>query len=444
MGITTNTTNKKVYIPKAHGKFIPLACAPGAPCAPGSPPSGLWPIGHRQGWAKANQGGIPAFYDRIVQEAVRTILQIIYEPIFSNHSHGFRPGRNCHSALRHIRKGSKGFSWAIKGDIKGFFDTIDHSVLLNILNKKIKDPRFISIINALLKVKVQEEGLYSYKNHNSEFCRKNSEFGRNNSDFCRKNSDFCRNNTSKSKRKSTRKSTSTRASGELRTQAQGSIISPLLSNIFLHEFDLFMEDYINEFNKGNARKTNPEYKHRRAYRKYGAKAASKVGYSDFRDKNYRRMNYVRYVDEFLITIIGTKREALAIKQKCTAFLSQLNLTFSDEKTLMTNPKDRPVSFLGYVIQNAPSKVSVYYKKYNGVLRCVLGKLPGGIYLKADSTQVTQRLHEKGFCQKSGHPIANFKYLNNTQHATILQMVYILRGLANYYKLANNSRQMISH
>jgi len=362
--------------------------------------------------------GIPAFYDRIVQEAVRTILQIIYEPIFSNHSHAFRPGRGCLSALRHLRKESKGFSWAIEGDIQGFFDNIDHSVLLNILNKKIKDPRFISIINALLKVKVQEEG------NRAQISKQISKIG----------------------------------------IPQGSIISPLLSNIFLHEFDLFMEDYIKEFNKGKARKTKPEY--RRAYRKYGAKAARKVGYSYFMDKNYRRLNYVRYADDFLITIIGTKTEALAIKQKCTAYLNQLNLTLSDENTLITNPKDRPVSFLGYVIKNAPlfhfnelclsrrptkllpfcplSKVPVYHKKYTGVMRRVLGNFPGGIYLKADSTKVTQRLYEKGFCQKSGHPIANFKYLNNTQQATILQMVYILRGLANYYKLANNSRQMISH
>ena len=359
---------------------------------------------------------IPGFYDRIVQEAVGTILQIIYEPIFSNHSHGFRPGRGCHSALRHLRKGSKGFSWAIEGDIKGFFDNIDHSVLLNILNKKIKDPRFISIINALLKVKVQvqEEG--------------------------------------------------NRAQISKIGTPQGSIISPLLSNIYLHEFDLFMEEYINEFNKGKAIKTKPEY--RRAYRKYGAIATRKVGYSYFMDKNFRRMNYVRYAEVFLITIIGTKTEALAIKQKCTTFLNKLNLSLSDENTLITNPKDRPVSFLGYVIQNQGkrqvkrdkqgnlcyrgkgkrqlSKVSVYPLKYNGVMRRVLGNFPGVIYLKADSTKVTQRLYEKGFCQKSGHPIANFKYLNNTQHATILQMVYILRGLANYYKLANNSRQLISH
>lgn len=347
----------RVFVPNSNGNLIPL--------------------------------GIPAFYDRIVQEAVRTILQIIYEPIFSNHSHGFRPGRGCHSALRHLRKESKGFYWAIEGNIQGFCDNIDHSVLLNILNKKIKDPRFISIINALLKVKVQEEG--------------------------------------------------NRAQISKIGIPQGSILSPLLSNIFLHEFDLFMEDYIKEFNKGKARKTKPDY--RRAYRKYGTKAARKVGYSYFMDKNYRRLNYVRYADDFLITIIGTKTEALAIKQKCTAYLYQLNLTLSDENTLITNPKDRPVSFLGYVIL---SKVPVYHRKYPGVMRRVLGNFQGGIYLKADSTKVTQRLYEKGFCQKSGHPIANFKYLNNTQHATILQMVYVLRGLANYYKLANNSRQMISH
>jgi len=91
-----------------------------------------------------------------------------------------------------------------------------------------------------------------------------------------------------------------------------------------------------------------------------------------------------------------------------------------------------------------SKVLVSHIKYIGVMRRVQGKLPGGIYLKAESTKVTQRLYEKWFCKNSGHIIANFKYLNNTQHATILQMVYILRGLANYYKLANNSRQMISH
>ena len=156
-----------------------------------------------------------------------------------------------------------------------------------------------------------------------------------------------------------------------------------------------MEEYIKEFNKGKARKTKPEY--RRAYKKYGTKAPRKVGYSYFMDKNYRRLNYVRYADDFLITIIGTKTEALTIKQKCTAYLYQLNLTLSDENTLITNPKDRPVSFLGYVIL---SKAPVYHKKYTGVMRRVLGNFPGGIYLKADSTKVTHDSTKKGFVQKA--------------------------------------------
>ena len=106
---------------------------------------------------------IPAFYDRLVQEAVHAFLQNIYEPIFSNHSHAFRPGRVCHSALRHNRKESKGFYWAIRRRHKRFFYNIDHSVLLNILNTKIKDPRFISLINALLKVIVPIEAKEKYK-----------------------------------------------------------------------------------------------------------------------------------------------------------------------------------------------------------------------------------------------------------------------------------------
>ena len=153
--------------------------------------------------------GIPPFKDRIIQEVVRTILEVIYEPIFSNHSHGFRPGRSCHTALRHVKQKSNGFSWAIEGDIKGFFDNIDHKILLSLLNKKIKDPRFISLINKMLKTKVKEEGSKTTI----------SQIG----------------------------------------SPQGSILSPLLSNIMLHEFDLFMENYISKYNRGKDRKINPDY-----------------------------------------------------------------------------------------------------------------------------------------------------------------------------------------
>jgi hypothetical protein len=173
--------------------------------------------------------GIPAFYDRLVQEAVSTIFQIIYEPIFSNHSHGFRPGRDCHSALRHIRKGSKGFSWAIEGDIKVFFTkvfcffyNIDHSVLLNILNTKIKDSSFIGLINALLKVIVPEEA---------------------------------------------------------KAKDKGSILTPFYLIYCYTSLTCLWKTISMNSTKVRLEKTNTEYRHRRAFRKYGAKATSKVEYS---------------------------------------------------------------------------------------------------------------------------------------------------------------------
>lgn len=335
--------------------------------------------------------GIPPFDDRLVQEVVRTILQVIYEPLFSQRSHGFRPGRGCHTALRQIRVGSHGFTWAIEGDIQGFFDSMDHSVLIKLLARKIKDVKFISLINSLIKSNIREEG---------------------------------------------KKDTISRIGSP-----QGSILSPLLSNILLHELDMFMEKYISSFSKGRTRRANPEYS--KAHYRQGAKAARKIGQADPLDPNFRRMNYVRYADDFVITIIGSKFEAEKIKSECTEFLQELKLTLNQEKTLITNPKDKPVKFLGYLIQKASPKVNVYSRKYAGRLRRVKRQTSGTVYLKVDSIKVKKRLAEKGFCQGDGNPVANFKYLSNTQYGTIIQVNYVLRGLANYYKLAENSRQMIS-
>ena len=94
--------------------------------------------------------GIPSFRDKLLQEAIRRILEAIYEPIFSNNSHGFRPKRSCHTCLKQLKKEFTGVTWFIEGDIKGCFDNIDHKVLIEILKRKIKDPSLIRIIQQFL------------------------------------------------------------------------------------------------------------------------------------------------------------------------------------------------------------------------------------------------------------------------------------------------------
>lgn len=214
---------------------------------------------------------------------------------------------------------------------------------------------------------------------------------------------------------------------------QGSILSPLLSNVMLHEFDKFMENYIQNYNKGTGRKRNPQYE--RLWKQHGIRAARQVPYFKYDDPSYRRMHYVRYADDFIITIIGPKNEAIEIKNKCAVFLSGLNLILSPDKTHITNPKNKPIPYLGYLIQKSPKQKYSYSRKYGGKLKKVSAIRGGQIYLKPNYKKVINRLAEKGFCMKNGYPIPFFSLLSETQYGIIIKVSYILRGLASYYKLA---------
>ena len=256
--------------------------------------------------------GIPTWGDKLLQEVMREILEAYYEPRFSEHSHGFRPGRGCHTALQEIQTW-KGTRWFIEGDISKYFDSMNHDVLLEILSKDIHDNRMLRLISNMLKAGYLEDWKF---NQTISGC------------------------------------------------PQGGVISPLLANIYLNEFDQWMEKtVIPENTRGKRQKGNPAYSRMNAQIDKAKKSGDKrkvhklkverrsIPSVDPYDKNYRRCRYVRYADDFIIGFTGSKAEAEAIKTRMRDFLKcELKLELSEEKTLITNAGSQAARFLNYDIK----------------------------------------------------------------------------------------------
>ena len=354
--------------------------------------------------------GIPSTDDKLVQEVVRMILEAMYEPTFSKRSHGFRPNRSCHTALLEVKTTFHGTKWIIEGDIKACFDSFDHKVLIDILRRRIQDEYFISLMWKFLKAGYMEQ----YEYH-------------------------------------------TTYSGT----PQGSGISPILANIYLNELDKFMTEYANDFNTGNRqRKLSHEYQKARwkfhscklklensknnpkmvKMLKQAQQEMLKTPSFPTIDPGYKRIQYNRYADDFIIGIIGSKNNAEKVKADIKQFLQdKLKLTLSEEKTKVTHSSDL-VRYLGYdltVSRNSSAK-----RNSNGDLRRVWN---GCVRLYVPKEKWVNKLNEykayKVFKDESGNetwkPIHRKDLINRPEIDIISKYNSEIRGIYNYYKLADN-------
>jgi group II intron reverse transcriptase/maturase len=339
------------------------------------------------------------------------MLEAIYEGYFEYTSHEFRPFRSCHTALSSIQKRFVGAKWFIEGDIKGFFDNIDHCVLIGILKERINDVRFIRLIRKFLKAGYMEHWQFNHTYSGTP---------------------------------------------------QGGIISPILANIYLDKFDKFMDEYAKRFDKGNKRRVNPAYnricnKRNSLKRKLNAETDVKkreilisqirnmrtemqqIPYGNDMDEQYKRLKYVRYADDFLIGVIGSKSDCEVIKADLTKYMQkQLKLELSEEKTLITNAQDK-AKFLGYEIyvQRSESKVKNSLgrttRMFNGNVRLHVSTEIARNKLLAMNAMVIKQINGKEIWWAESRG-----FLTSLKEEDIIAQYNLeIRGFYNYYSIANN-------
>lgn len=332
--------------------------------------------------------------DKIVQKAIQLILEAMWEKIFLHTSHGFRPGRSVHTALKELYTKGQSYSWVIQGDISKCFDRIPHRIVIDSLKKQIADVAFLNLITNFLTA-----------GHIDPKTLVKSNIG----------------------------------------IPQGGVLSPILSNIVLHKFDEFMDHYISKFNKGTKRKHNPEYQQLQKQRKEAKTMTEKLRFLQLMipsgkpiDPSFKRMMYVRYADDFVILIIGSKDDATITKARAKDVLNRLcGAELNEEKTLVTHTEEG-FKFLGANIRKLGKNTQKLGSTGKGALeRAFVRRL----LISAPMQKIIDNLTKAKMIRINQHkecvPISCTQ-LTNLSHYEILQAYnHKINGITNFYSFASN-------
>lgn len=344
---------------------------------------------------------IAAPRDKIVQKALQIIIEAIWEKIFLDCSHGFRPKRSVHSALYQLYYGGQNFSWVIQGDISKCFDNIPHKLVIELLRKKIVDPRFLEVITKFLETGVQ--------NPKTKMIEKTT-LG----------------------------------------IPQGGILSPILCNIVLHRFDEYMQKQIAKYNQGKRRGHNREYQ-RLEYQRRKSKSMSErrrlltemrnIGKVNKFDPNFKRMKYIRYADDFVILTIGTKDEAVMIRHNIKEFLSaNCGVTLNKEKTIITNLRDDNFHFLGADIKKLQRNTTFIRDRGNKRTLAT-----GRLLIRAPKNSLLKKLKDTEFIRQNNEQMylpKHVGYLTNLSHYDIVSHYNSkIYGIMNFFSFASNLNKL---